>query len=174
MLKKIGIGTVFLAAVAGAGALLVAQAAPKPGAATAPVLLDEGTPFGRICKTTPIAEARPDPAWMGASFAGDNCVAPKMPAPIDGYTASREQVVAGMEAAKNYAAASDAFQRCILDVVAARKAQAAKDAKPISPSFVLLENYRIAASEKNKKRVDDRTKMAIIAFNEYGSGCPPH
>jgi hypothetical protein len=169
MFKHIGMGMVLVAAVAGAGAMFVARAAPGPSpAVTAPPVVPAGDkPFARICKSDEIVDARPSPAWVGASFADDNCRAPSMPAAINGFTASREQLAAGMAAMKRYAAASDMFERCVQDFVAARKAQ--NDTKPMS--VVIIENHRITASQRNKKIAADRIKVAINNFNEYGSGC---
>jgi hypothetical protein len=169
MLKQIGIGAIFLAAVAGGGALLVAEAAPERGAATSLALPQEGKSFARICKSNEIADTRPDPAWVGASFANDNCRAPAMPAPLDGFTASREQVMAGIAAMKSYTAASDVFQRCVQEFVAVRRS--GKNKQPMSMPLVIIENHRVIASENNKKKVASRVRVAINAFNEYGSGC---
>ena len=170
MLKRIGAGLVVAAAVA--GALFVARASPGPSpvAIKSPALPPGDKPFARICKSDALADARPTPAWVGASFAGDNCRAPVMPAAINGFTASREQVVAGMEAQRRYAAASEKFERCVQDFVATRKAQAGP--KPISASLVIIENHRIAASQRNRKLVSARVATAINNFNEYGSDCP--
>jgi hypothetical protein len=169
MLKRIGMGMVLVAAVAGAGAMFVARASPEPGPAVAapPVVPAGDKPFARICKSDEIVDARPSPAWVGASFADDNCRAPSMPAAINGLTASREQLMAGMAAMKRYAVASDVFEKCVQDFVAARKASS--DTK--SMSVVIIENHRITASQRNKKIVADRIKVAINNFNEYGSGC---
>src|SRR4051812_38954520 len=142
MLKRIAICLVVVAAVA--GALFVARASSEPGpiAIKIPVLPPGDKPFARICKSDELVDARPTPAWVGASFAGDNCRAPSMPAILDGFTASREQVVAGMDAQKRYLAASEKFERCVQDFVAARKDQ---NGKPISAPLVVIENHRILA-----------------------------
>jgi len=177
MLKRIGMGMVLVAAVAGAGALFVARASPEPSP-VAPsqvalrVLPAGDKPFARICKSDEVADARPSPAWVGASYASDNCRAPSMPAAINGFTASRAQVVAGMEAQKRYVAASDAFERCIQDFVMARKLRAERSGQPVSNSLVIIENHRIIASQRDKKIVSARVRTAINNFNEYGSECP--
>ena len=80
-----------------------------------------GKTFAPTCRDTQLTDSRPDPAWVGQSFARDSCTAPQMPAPIDGLTASRNEIVAGMAATNRYAAASDAYQRCIRDFVAVRQ-----------------------------------------------------
>ena len=171
MLKRIATGMVFVAAIAAAGAMFVAKAAPERAVTLAPPAVPAGDkPFARICKSGEVVDARPTPAWVRASFASDNCRAPSMPAAIDGFTASREQVVAGMAAAERYAAAADAFERCIENFVAARKTD--KGEKPANMSVAIIENHRILASQRNRKIVSARMDAAISNFNEYGSGCP--
>lgn len=170
MRKWIGMGLVVAAAVAAAGGLFAAKALPERSAALAPPVVPPGDkPFARICKSDEVIDARPTPAWVRASFASDNCRAPGMPVVIDGFTASREQIVAGMAAAERYAAASESFERCVQDFVAARKADASK---PANMSVAIIENHRILASQRNRKIVSARMDAAISNFNEYGSGCP--
>ncbi|OAI43793.1 hypothetical protein AYO42_05720 [Rhizomicrobium sp. SCGC AG-212-E05] len=123
--------------------------------------------FAAICRSEEVVDSRRDPAWVSQSFAGDNCQAPRPPRVIDGPKASREEIVAGMEAAKIYAAAADRFQKCVSDFVAARKAT-----KPLTPSQAIIQNYRITVSQKTKEMVAAQTRVAIVAFNSYGSDCP--
>ena len=171
MLKRIGTGMAFVVAIAAAGAMFVAKAAPERAVTLAPPTVPAGNkPFARICKSDEIVDARPTPAWVRASFASDNCRAPSMPAAIDGFTASREQVMAGMAAAERYAAASGAFERCVQDFVAVRKAD--KGEKPANMSVAIIENHRIIASQRSRKIVSARMDAAINDFNEFGSGCP--
>ena len=170
MLRHIGLAAAILAAIAVAGTLAAAKAAPDPAGKVS--RLAAGQSFAPVCKAGEITDSRPDPAWVGASFAGDNCRAPLVPAPINGAAASREKVVAGMAAMKKYIAASDVFQRCIADFVAARRAQSSRNKRPLNMPMVIIENHRVIASENNKKKVADQVRAAIIAFNEYGSECP--
>ena len=172
MLRQIGSAVVLVAGLALVGMLVAARAAPEPAGKSSLSRLAAGQSFAPVCKAGEIADSRPDPAWVGASFAGDNCRAPAMPAPVNGATASRETIVASMAAMKKYAAASDEFQRCIGDFVAARRAQSAKNRKPLDMPLVIIENHRVIASENNKKKVAAQVRQAIVAFNEYGSGCP--
>jgi hypothetical protein len=95
-----------------------------------------------------------------------------MPAPVNGYSASRGQILTAMAAMKRYAAASDVFQRCVSDFLLARKAQTSTDGKPVDEVLVILENQRIAASERSKRRNAEQVTFAINSFNEYGSDCP--
>ena len=170
MVKRIAIGDGLFAALAVPGVLLVAQAMPQP-VAVMKAAPEAGKPFAAICKSGEVVDSRPDPAWVGKSFARDNCEAPQMPAQINGLTASREEIVAGMAAIKRYAAASDAYQRCIRDFVAARQSRPGAD-RPVAMALVTIENHRILVSENNKKKAQDRMNASIMAFNEYGSGCP--
>jgi hypothetical protein len=130
--------------------------------------------FAAICKALALPDSRPDPAWLGASFEGDACRAPRLPAALDGFTATREQIVAGMAAAKRYAAEVDTFQRCVGDFLAAGKARADRQGKPIRVALAAIESHRIAVSEKDKQLAQARIDVAINAFNEYGSDCPDH
>ncbi len=122
--------------------------------------------FAAMCRSEEVVGSRRDPAWVSQSFLGDNCRAPRPPNVIDGANASREEIMASMEAAKSYAAAADSFQKCVGDFVAARKA-----AKPLSPSQAIIQNYRITVSQKTKEMVAAQTRVAIVAFNRYGSEC---
>jgi hypothetical protein len=174
MLKAIGTGAAFLGLTVVSGFLttMIDAHARLPAKTASPTQLASRTPFGAICRASEIGDARPDPAWVRTSFANDSCSAPPMPAPVDGYTASREQILAAMAARKRYAAASDVFQRCVSDFLFARKAQSDRDGKPVDEALVILENQRIAASERSKRRNAKQVTYAIHSFNEYGSDCP--
>jgi len=173
MQKWIGTGVVLVVAVAAAGTLVVAKAAPEPGPVVAAksALPAGDKPLGRICRSDEVVDSRPSPAWVGASFEKDNCRAPVMPAQVDGFTASRELVVAGMDASKRYAAASDAFERCIQDYVAIRRMEAEKGGRPFANALAIIENHRILISQRNQKLADARMAATINNFNAYGSGC---
>lgn len=179
MLNKVGTAIIMVAAAAAAGTVFVAQATPEP-ATTEPAKLAAlsravptgDKPFAPICKSNGVIEGRPDPAWVGASFANDHCRAPPLPAPVNGFAASREQVVASMAAGKNYAAAAGEFERCVEEFVEARKTEAAGSGRPVSAPLVIIENHRIAASQRNKLLVAARVRATIVNFNEYGSDCP--
>ena len=160
-----------MAAVVAAAVLAVIAAGTWPvrgSSATVAALPADPAPDATftttICASNPVEDTRPDPAWVSASFADDHCWAPRMPAALDGYSATRDDIVAGMAAAKSYAAQAAAYQKCIGDFVA-RKRSASK-------SFQLVENHRLLVAGKNERIVDGRIRAAIEAFNEYGSECP--
>jgi hypothetical protein len=174
MLKEIGTGAAFLAltVVSGFITTTIDARARLPAETASPTQLASRTPLAAICRSSEIGDIRPDPTWLQTSFAYDSCSAPAMPAPADGYTASREQILAAMAAMKRYTAASDVFQKCVGDFLAARKTQADRDGKPVDEVLVILENQRIVASERSKSRNTEQVKFAINSFNEYGSDCP--
>jgi hypothetical protein len=119
-----------------------------------------------------VLDSRPDPAWVSQSFNKDNCRAPLLPAALDGFSATREQVVAAMADAKRYAAASDAFQKCVSDFVTVKRMEAMRGGRSLTPSQVIIENHRILVSQRSKERATAQVRVAINAFNEYGSDCP--
>ncbi len=125
--------------------------------------------FSAICRSDPVQDTRPVPAWLRATFAGDTCRAPSMPGVIDGYTATLEQINAAMETSQRYAAAADEFQKCISAFIAARKAGGGK---ALSKSEAAIQDYRILISQRSREKVARQTSAAIVAFNEYGSLCP--
>jgi len=169
MFKQVGTSMVLVAAAAAAGTIYAAKATPEPAK---PVTVSRAVPagdkpFAPICKSDGVIEGKPDPAWVGQSFANDHCLAPSMPVAIDGAKASREQVVAGMAAGERYAAAAVAFERCVQKFVDDRKT----GGQAISTPLVIIENHRIAASRRNTQLVAARVRATIVSFNEYGSDC---
>jgi hypothetical protein len=95
-----------------------------------------------------------------------------VPAFINGGAASREQIVKAMARAKSYAAAADTFQKCVSDFVAARRREAAHGGVALTPSQVIIENHRILVSQRSKETAAVQVRVAINAFNQYGSECP--
>ncbi|HVW74560.1 MAG TPA: hypothetical protein VHC39_13045 [Rhizomicrobium sp.] len=167
MWKTIALAVAVLAPTAMPGLLHVAKDTPQgqpPGAVPA-----AGKSFAATCRGDQVLDSRPDPAWVGQSFAGDRCRAPVLPAAIDGARASRAQVVAAMARAKQYQMAATAFERCVGDYVAARQAD-----RPLSQAELVIENHRVLVSQRAKQRAQAMANAAVEAFNEYGSDCGDH
>jgi hypothetical protein len=95
-----------------------------------------------------------------------------LPAALDGTAATREQVVVAMAQAKRYAAVANEFQRCVSDFVAAKRTQAAQGGAPLTPSQIIIENHRILVSQRAVQTAAAQARVAINAFNSYGSDCP--
>jgi hypothetical protein len=146
---------------------------PAPQAQSLPVgpAPPVGKTFAPTCRGDQVLDSRPDPAWVGQSFAGDHCQAPPLPSPIDGARSTRAQVVAAMSRAKSYEAAADSFQRCVGDFVSARHATGAR---PLTEAEVIIENHRVLVSQRAKDRAQAQVNAMVSAFNEYGSDCPDH
>jgi hypothetical protein len=156
------------ALLAAAAVPLVLRAAPPPVPRRTVQAPLSGASFAAICKNNAVADSRPDPAWVLASYENDNCRAPAMPATLDGTKATRAQIVAGMAAVTRYAGRAQAFEKCIANAVALRKTQTGA---ATGRSFLLVETHRMLVSEKNRKQADARIAAAINAFNEFGSEC---
>ena len=150
-----------------AGAVLEARPAPQPVAAGVSGKTTVDGRFAPVCKSGEVVDSRPDPAWVVAGYGGDHCQAPALPRPVNGLTASREQVVAAMAAAKRYDAAAAVFQKCVRDFVVTREA-----ANRLSPAQAIIENHRIAANLRSQQTVAVLTRNTINAFNQFGSDCP--
>jgi hypothetical protein len=172
VVKKIVMGLAILMAVTAGGSFLTVKAMPARELARDASLsrLAGGKTFPALCDAT--GDFRPDPAWVRQSFENDHCWAPPMPARLDGFRASRNQIVAGMAAVKRYGAQSDLYERCIRDYVATRQVQARKDGKRMDTVLFILENHRLTADLRNRKKAADQITTAINDFNQYGSDCP--
>jgi hypothetical protein len=164
--KGVELAAAFVAAALTSALAVGVQPAPQPLPVAATPL--QGETFTAICSNA-AQDTRADPAWVSASYEGDHCQAPVMPAVLNGRSATREEIVAGMQAAKRFAAQSDVFQKCVADFAAAHVAGNGPTAER---AFRLVENHRIQVSEKNKKKAAVQIAAAIEAFNAFGSECP--
>jgi len=165
---KIGLAIGVLAVAAAPEFFPVVSAAPEP----AP-LISRPAPktFKPVCRGDEVLDSRPDPAWVSQSFNKDNCRAPLLPAALDGTAVTRDQVVAAMAEAKRYAAVAHEFQRCVSDYVAAKRIEAARGGAPLTPSQIIIENHRILVSQRAVQTAAAQVRVAINAFNAYGSDC---
>jgi hypothetical protein len=169
MWKSIAIAVAVLTPAATPQLFHVVQ--PAPASVTAAAAPAAGKTFAATCRGDQVLDSRPDPAWVGQSYAGDRCRAPAFPVALDGARATRGQVVAAMAGAKRYQAAADEFERCVGDFVAARHAAGAR---PLTEAQLIIENHRVLVSQRAKQRAQAEVNVAINAFNEYGSDCPDH
>ena len=166
---KIGLAVGVLAVAAAPEFFPVVSAAPEP----VPVISKPAPKtFKPVCRGDEVLDSRPDPAWVSQSFNKDNCRAPLLPAALEGTAATREQVVAAMGEAKRYAAAANEFQRCVSDYVAAKRTETARGGAPLTPSQMIIENHRILVSQRAVQTAAAQVRVAVNAFNSYGSDCP--
>lgn len=171
MWKSIALAVAVLVPAAAPGLLHVAPAAPQSLPAAVGSAPAAGKTFAATCRGDQVLDSRPDPAWVGQSFAGDHCQSPPLPAPIDGARSTRAQVVAAMTRAKSYEAAAEAFQACVGEFVAARQAGSAR---PLTQTQLIIENHRVLVSQRARDRAQAQVNAVVNGFNEYGSECPDH
>jgi hypothetical protein len=149
---------------------LVVHMSPEPAATSSLPPQSAAASPGAICSTGNAGRA--DPAWMRQSFDNDQCTLPAEPPVLDGTKSSRDQLMAGLAAAKAFAASAERYRQCISDYLAQREQQAARVGEPMKLTLVAIETRRIAASEASKRRVRERIAMAVDDFNAEGSECP--
>lgn len=104
------------------------------------------------------------------AFADDACPVPPTPAVVDGATASRDQLVAGIAAVKTYIAASDTYQACISDYLKAQTADADKNKKPVDPALIQAEGGKVTANQNSKQTVGDAINVSIGAYKKAHPG----
>ena len=80
------------------------------------------------------------------------CTAPTAPAAVDGTTATKDQLLAGIKAAKAFIAASDAYQECLGDDLKAQKKRPRPNKKPLDPSIEKAATPRVATTRRRSKR----------------------
>jgi hypothetical protein len=168
MLKTLAIATALFGGIAAPAAFSAKQtAAPQLGRKPQAT---SSQSFAATCSAGAAkVDSRAEPGWVGQSFAGDGCAAPSLPRIVDGYTASRAQIWASKAAQKKYFAQADAYQRCIVDFVSARRAATDKGAKPMAVALVVIENHRLAASQTSKQQFAAQVTETIREYNEQGS-----
>jgi alpha-beta hydrolase superfamily lysophospholipase len=104
------------------------------------------------------------------SFADDTCQAPPVPVAVDGATVTHDQMVAAIGAAKTYISASDTYQACIADYLAAQKTQADKDKTPVDAAIIQAEGDKVTANQNNKQKVGDAINVSIGAYKKAHPG----
>jgi hypothetical protein len=95
------------------------------------------------------------------ALAQSACTAPTVPTPVDGATATKDQMVAYHTAVNGYIAQSDVYQKCLQDDIntqtdAAKKNNTSFDPKP--------EVAMGADNQKSKQAVADKYKDVLAAY----------
>jgi hypothetical protein len=99
------------------------------------------------------------------------CVEPVVPAGVDGTTATREQIVASIAAAKDFMAKSDVYQQCLADDLEAKKAAAAKANTPFDEQLHQVAMAKVAANQQAKdKLAADTNAQAGIYKQRVAAG----
>lgn len=92
------------------------------------------------------------------------CQRPSAPAPVDGSTATLEQMVAAKQGVSGFMTASDDYQACVLKEFAAKK-DAAKAAKTkLDPAIGKAADALISENQADKESVGANFNTAAKAF----------
>ncbi|HVZ69748.1 MAG TPA: hypothetical protein VG891_09815 [Rhizomicrobium sp.] len=100
----------------------------------------------------------------------DPCSEPIPPAPVDGATATKEQINQAREDTVNFIKASDDYQSCLFADLKAQKLQAAKDKKPFPPSIEDAVNQKVQDNQKEKEKVGGEYNAAAITYKNKHPG----
>ena len=103
-------------------------------------------------------------ASTAASFAA--CTDPIAPAPVDGKTATKEQMVAASKDVKAFISASDEFQTCILAELTEKRKEAlkSKDKKPLDPAVEASYQGKVDTNQKLKEKVGAEFNASVGAY----------
>src|SRR5579863_5320258 len=86
-------------------------------------------------------------ALAGSAMAESACVRPPAPAPVDGATATLDQLLAAKSDALAFIAASDVFQTCVLGELQAQRDVAKASRTKIAPAAVTEANAEISENQ---------------------------
>jgi hypothetical protein len=89
------------------------------------------------------------------------CTAPTAPAAVDGGTATKDQLLAGIKDAKAFIAASDAYQACLSQNLDAQRQVAAANKVPLDPSIEKDVAAKGADSQAQKEKVGAQINAAV-------------
>jgi hypothetical protein len=103
-------------------------------------------------------------ALAGSAMAESACVRPPAPQPLDGATATPEQLQAAKRDAVAFIAASDVFQTCVLGELQAQRDAAKANRTKIAPAAVSQANAEISENQADKERVGKAFNAAAKAY----------
>jgi hypothetical protein len=94
------------------------------------------------------------------------CTAPTAPTAVDGTTATKDQLIAGINAAKAFIAASDTYQECLNTSLEAQKKIAEANKVPLDPSITNDIATKGGDSQTQKERVGAQINAAVTAYKK--------
>ncbi len=103
-------------------------------------------------------------ALAGPAMAQGACVRPTAPAPVDGSTATMEQLLGAKTQTSAFIAASDAFQTCVIDDLTAQRAAAKTNKTKVPSETVKAADALISANQADKERVGTEFNTAVKAY----------
>jgi hypothetical protein len=105
-------------------------------------------------------------ALPGPVLAQSSCVAPAAPAPINGATASQEEVLAAVREAKAFIAQSELYQSCLAQEVDDARAKATAENRPFDQQIARLAGSMSGQSQKLKEKVGTEANGAVDAYKK--------
>ncbi|WP_331536570.1 hypothetical protein [Phenylobacterium sp.] len=100
----------------------------------------------------------------GPALADAACTRPEAPAPVDGTTATMEQLLAAKAAVTTFITASDAYQTCVLDDLEARKKAAKAARAKLDPAVAKAADAGVSENQVDKERVGQAFNTAAKAY----------
>lgn len=100
---------------------------------------------------------------------GAACAAPKAPAAVDGAKITIDQLRGAINDAKSFIAASDSYQTCIGNDIAAQKAAATPD-KPFNAALEAVAMQKVNDNQAQKQKVGDAINGAIADYKKAHPG----
>ena len=104
-------------------------------------------------------------AAASQALAQSACTAPKVPAPVDGRTATIDQVLASKQATLAFMDASDTYQSCVLGELANAKAAAAQNKTELPATAADRANGEVAANQADKEKVGAAFNDSVRAYH---------
>lgn len=98
------------------------------------------------------------------AFAQSACVRPTAPAPVDGATLSLDELAAAQKTVRDFIAASDAYQGCLLDDLNAQRAAAKANKTKFDKATATDVNAKIGANQADKEKVGAAFNEAVRAY----------
>jgi hypothetical protein len=100
------------------------------------------------------------------AMAQANCTAPAAPGAVDGGTATKDQLLAGITAVKAFIAASDTYQQCLGDDLKVQKDAATAAKKPLDPAIEQGVMTKVSTNQAQKEKAGAETNAAVGAYKK--------
>jgi hypothetical protein len=92
------------------------------------------------------------------------CERPAAPANVDGATVSLEQLRAAQGDVMTFMTASDTYQGCVLDDLAAQRAAASAAKTKLDPAVAKAAEQKVNENQSDKERVGSAFNAAVKAY----------
>jgi hypothetical protein len=103
-------------------------------------------------------------ALAAPSLAFAACDRPTPPTALDSASVTLEQLQAAKGAVTGFIAASDAYQSCVLDDLAAQRAAAKAAKTKLDPAIAKAAEDKVSENQADKERVGTEFNTAVKAF----------